>query len=210
MKIKLKLTEESINKAIQELERYKASIPKKLDLFVRRLSDEGIMVAETYTQVQLDDMGSLGNLVEFNCKIEHGQNVTIGYFVGKDKVKYISQWVVKDPNTGREVIKSAEVSPILFYEFGAGQYAIDGHRGTFPSDNPETTSLVSALLIGTVEPVICAEISVEVALDFPLYVCSRVTFDKSVVTATGLIFPPFSIWISALVLLTDTSVLLMV
>ena len=139
MKIKLKLTEESINKAIQELERYKASIPKKLDLFVRRLSDEGIMVAETYTQVQLDDMGSLGNLVEFNCKIEHGQNVTIGYFVGKDKVKYISQWVVKDPNTGREVIKSAEVSPILFYEFGAGQYAIDGHRGTFPSDNPETT-----------------------------------------------------------------------
>lgn len=134
MKIKLKLTEESINKAIQELERYKASIPKKLDLFVRRLSNEGIMVAETFTQVQLDDMGSLGNLVEFNCKIEHGQNVTIGYFVGKDKAKFISQWVVKDPETGREVIKSAEVSPILFYEFGAGKYAIDGHRGTFPSD----------------------------------------------------------------------------
>lgn len=134
MKIKIKLTEESINSAIKELERYKASLPTKIDLFMRRLSESGIQVAETFTQVQLDDMGSLGYLVEFSCEIEHGKNTTIGYFVGKDKAKYISQWVVKDPSTGREVVKSAEVSPILFYEFGAGAYAIDGHRGTFPSE----------------------------------------------------------------------------
>lgn len=134
MKIKIKLTQESIEQAIKELERYKASLPSKLDLFMRRLSDSGIQVAETFTQVQLDDMGSMGYLVEFTCEIEHGKDTTIGYFVGKDKAKYISQWVVKDPDTGKEVVKSAEVSPILFYEFGAGQYAIDGHRGTFPSE----------------------------------------------------------------------------
>ena len=133
MKIKLSLTQDSINQAIKQLEDYKNSLNSKMDLFMRRLSDSGIQVAETFTEVALDDMGTLGYLVEFTCKIEHKGDTTIGYFVGQDKAKYISQWVTKD-QSGREVVKTAEVSPLLFYEFGAGEYALQGHRGTFPSD----------------------------------------------------------------------------
>lgn len=133
MRIEVSLTQKSINNALKQLEQYKKSLTSKMDEFMRRLSDSGIQVAETFTQVQLDDMGTLGYLVEFKCNIEHSGDTTIGYFVGQDKAKYISQWVVKDAS-GREVVKTAEVSPLLFYEFGSGEYAIDGHRGTFPSE----------------------------------------------------------------------------
>ena len=139
MKLKIKLTEESINKAIEELEQYKNSLPNKLNLFIERLSEVGIEMAENCVQVPLDDMGNMGMFVEFSCQIESNKEVVIGKLIGRDKAQLVNSWLSKDPDTKQEYVKTAELSRLLFYEFGAGLYAIDGHRGTFPSDNPETT-----------------------------------------------------------------------
>lgn len=129
-KIKVNLDTKSIDNAIKELEKYKASMVSKSELFIRRLGEHGITVA------QMSVTGEMGSLITFTTQdIKTSKDITIGYFVGQNRSKVISQWKVLED--GREVVKSAEISPILMFEFGSGIYKLESEFSEFPSDSPD-------------------------------------------------------------------------
>lgn len=125
MKLKLRLESKSIEKAIKELEKYRDSLAIKNAVFVQRLLDEGIKVAQEH-------VGGMGKYITFTSNVE-GTTHCVGLLIAEDAEKIQSQWERKDG------VVIAEVSPILFEEFGAGMYAkvlfpVDGvGRGTFPN-----------------------------------------------------------------------------
>lgn len=123
--LKLTLNTKSINKAINELKAYKISLSLKNELFVSRLIDEGITIAEM-------NKGFYGMSIVFEKKIENGDATTVGWLIGRDARKIPITWNYYGQP------KTAEISPILFAEFGSGWLAevlfdVSGvGQGTFP------------------------------------------------------------------------------
>lgn len=124
-KVSLKLNTKSIKAAIKELNNYKTSLAQKNEEFVSRLLDLGISTAQ-------QNVGAMGKHILFTKEVD-GTTNCVGLLIGKDAEKIVSRW-----KRYNEVVE-AEVSPILFEEFGAGMYAkvlfpVDGvGRGTFPN-----------------------------------------------------------------------------
>ena len=124
MKLKLRLESKSIEKAIKELEKYRDSLAIKNAVFVQRLLDEGIKVAQEH-------VGGMGKYITFTSDVD-GTTHCVGLLIAKNEQTIISKWDYYGEIVG------AELSPVAFEEFGAGVYAkvlfpVDGvGRGTFP------------------------------------------------------------------------------
>lgn len=123
--IKMTISTKSINKAIKDLKNYKQSLITKNELFVSRLIDEGIRVAEV-------NKGFYGMYIIFEKKLDNNGSTTVGCLVGKDAKKLPVTWNYYGQ------LKTREISPILFAEFGSGWlsdvlFDVSGvGQGTFP------------------------------------------------------------------------------
>lgn len=92
------------------------------DKIVQRLAEVGMKVAEysvysdwrSYIEFRYDRIG-IGN----------------GELVGQDNALIHRVWYTKSGLVAGE----ADISPLLMSEFGAGFYALAGHRGTFPGQH---------------------------------------------------------------------------
>ena len=119
---KSNLSTEGISKLISQLTAYRDELDLIADEIVNRLAERGIMVAEYST------MSDWRDLIEFKYE---PKNLGEGELVGKDITLIHRVWYTsKNANIRNQ--REAYVSPLLMSEYGAGQYAIDGHRGTFP------------------------------------------------------------------------------
>lgn len=124
-KLAISLNTKSIESAIKELEKYKSSIQIKNKLFVERLLDVGITIAQ-------QNVGNFGKHITFSKEVK-GSTHAIGFLIATDEPITVEWIVSEDGDT-----KTAEVSPLLMAEFGSGKLAevlfkISGvGRGTFP------------------------------------------------------------------------------
>jgi len=120
----MSLNTKSINDVIDELEKYKDSLQTKTELFVSRLLDEGIKVAQ-------ENAGGYGKHISFSKEVNGGTK-TVGFLIAKDTDKITVEW----DYYGHK--KTAELSPILMSEFGSATLAevlfdVAGvGQGTFP------------------------------------------------------------------------------
>lgn len=125
MKLQAKLNSKSIQKLIDDLKDYRDSLPVKNETFMNRLLDVGIEVAESYK-------GFYGGFIVFKKEVEPGKSKCVGVLTGENSSRLISYW-----NKYGKIV-SAEISPILFAEFGSGPLAevlfdVPGvGQGTFP------------------------------------------------------------------------------
>lgn len=125
MKIEISLSQKSVNHAIGQLKRYKEDLKTKNEIFLSRLIDAGISVAEK-------NVGKYTGYVSFEKKVSSRGNVGIGILKGKDTKPFISWWYYKG---GRKEVK---VSGIYMSEFGSGWlsevlFDVGGvGQGTFP------------------------------------------------------------------------------
>lgn len=108
-KISFGLSVKEIQAAIKEVKAYQNDINRKCELLCKKLTAEGISIAKAH-------IGSSG----FGKYIHLGSEITPQkagckaiYYMG-DSSKIVSQWQTL------EGVKSAEVSPSLMIEFGAG------------------------------------------------------------------------------------------
>ena len=115
------LSTEGIQSIIDQLNQYAyVDLPHLADVFVRRLAEVGITVAE-YTVYS-----TFRPYIEFRYDT---QGLGVGELVGSDNALIHRVWYTK----GGAVQGEADISPLLMSEYGAGPYALNGHRGTFPN-----------------------------------------------------------------------------
>lgn len=123
-KIKGDLSVKGIQKIRDELKQYNAELDVKCKLFFNRLSELGMQVAER--QIKLSSESDLKSCILVYNEIKQNTDcdiVGILYITSTEQV--IRTW-------GKGGTHSAMVSPLGMIEFGAGKYAAEGHRGTFP------------------------------------------------------------------------------
>lgn len=119
------LSQKSIQNAIKEIRNYQNDFHGKLKVFVSRLADAGIEVAQ-------NNVGGFGKYIVFSKEVDPAETGCTVIIHAKETGKIISSWLTKE---GR---KDAEVSPLLMAEFGSGFGAenpknIPGvGQGTFP------------------------------------------------------------------------------
>lgn len=134
MNISLSLNSKDVNRVIGELKRYRDSLESKNQIFVERLLDVGIKVAEQYT-------GKYTGYISFEKEVKGKGLCTIGILKGKDTKPFISWWYHKG---GKKVV---EVSGILMSEFGSGWlsevlFDVSGvGQGTFPGQTHATDDI---------------------------------------------------------------------
>ena len=139
--IKFDLSTKSINKARKQLEKYRRDFVKKCTLFVSKLADVGI---ETGTITTARDVGTpeeskgYGKYIVFRKDIRgiDANDKVIGIVYATNTGLIRSQWRTNNTASG---IATADVSPILMAEFGAGTKANNPKasqfgmgQGTFP------------------------------------------------------------------------------
>ena len=121
--IKGDLSTEGIQSIIDQLNHYAdVDLPHLADVFVRRLAEVGITVAE-YTVYSV-----FRPYIEFRYDVK---GLAVGELVASDNTLIHRVWYTK----GGEVAGEADISPLLMSEYGAGPYALYGHRGTFPGQH---------------------------------------------------------------------------
>lgn len=115
------LSTEGIQGIIDQLNHYAdVDLPHLVDVFVRRLAELGIEVAgySVYSTFR--------PCIDFYYE---WKSLGVGELVGQDNTLVHRIWYTK----GGAVKGEADISPLLMSEYGAGPYALDGHRGTFPN-----------------------------------------------------------------------------
>lgn len=124
--ITVQLNEQSVQDAIDEIEKYRDSLVWKCTVLVSELQKIGIETA-------VENVGKYGTLVVFEkTAVEQTGTGARCAISARDAMKIISSWKTK------EGVKSVEVSPMLMAEFGSGQHALDDPKvpgvgqGTFP------------------------------------------------------------------------------
>jgi hypothetical protein len=126
-RISFGLSAKEVRAAIDEINKYKDGLDAKCEELCRRLTAEGIRIA----QAQIGTSG-LGKYVHLSSEVDPRKGGCSAVFYMEDTQKIISEWETK------EGIKSAEVSPSLMIEFGAGLSAQNPANvpgvgtGTFP------------------------------------------------------------------------------
>lgn len=119
------LSTEGITKLIGQLNSYRNELDLVADEIVEKLAERGIKVAEYSV------MSDWRQCVEFKYKPKF---YGAGELVGKDTTLIHRVWYTSDnPKIRKE--READISPLWMSEFGAGPYALEGHRGTFPGQH---------------------------------------------------------------------------
>ena len=113
MRLNVKLSQGSIQDARERIQEYKGTLNNKLKQFVEELADYGITVAEQNT-------GAWGKHIEFIKEIEDTSIGCKAIMIMRDRDKIIPKHDLRP------------VSPSMMAEYGAGRFAVDGWRGTFP------------------------------------------------------------------------------
>ena len=119
---KSNLSTEGLNKLIRELKTYEDELDIIADEIVNRLAERGIKVAEYSV------FGDWRPCIEFKYE---PKNLGEGELVGKDIQLIHRIWYTSEHPSIRNQ-REAYVSPLWMSEYGAGRYALNGHRGTFP------------------------------------------------------------------------------
>lgn len=118
------LSTEGINSIIEQLKQYaEVDLPNMASELVRRLAEVGITVAE-YT-VYSDFRPHIDFVYKPDAVTPYG---AMGYLQAHDTALIHRVWYSKNG----QMIGDAYISPLLMSEYGAGPYAVTGHRGTFP------------------------------------------------------------------------------
>ena len=120
-----------INRMIKQLEDFNNELLLKCEELVNELADIGIRYAGTRLSGIVDESGMVGsnttldfsNMVWFEKRIDPPIGDTVTGLILPYSQPYFKTW-----QGG-----AAEVDPLLMAEFGSGNFAIDGHRGTFPN-----------------------------------------------------------------------------
>lgn len=97
-------------------------LPDKQAELLEALTDAGIRIARA-------NCGEFGSFIGF-VKMVNGSKYNYkcsAILTGYNASQNVVEWVYYGG------VKQAEVSSILMAEFGSGQHAIGGHRGTFPN-----------------------------------------------------------------------------
>ena len=119
------LSIEGIKRLQDELQNYNNDLIRKNKLFVERLAQSGIIVAQ-------QNVGNFGRYITFRVDVQQSGSNCKAVLVATNTGHIINKWQTKDG------IKSADVSPLLMAEFGSGQKAENplglpyGGQGTFP------------------------------------------------------------------------------
>ena len=114
------LSTEGIQSIIDQLNHYaNVDLPHLADELVRRLAEVGITVAEYSV------FSAFRPYIDFRYETK---SLGVGELVGQDTLIH-RVWYTK----GGAVKGEADISPLLMSEYGAGPYALQGHRGTFPN-----------------------------------------------------------------------------
>lgn len=100
----------------------------KSNAYVKALAERGITAAEGHVE------GEFKPCVEF---VFEKKGFGKGSLIGRNKTLIHRVWYTKSG----EVQGENDISPILMAEWGAGKYAEEGHRGTFPRHDGKTPSL---------------------------------------------------------------------
>lgn len=115
--IKVKLSHSSIQDCIRQLEEYKKSLPSKTQRICVELAALGINVARMNT-------GAFGSYIQFSMDVSSSiPGVQMASVIMSDASPIISQWRIGD---GEDDIRTAEISPSLFEEFGSGKWNYRG------------------------------------------------------------------------------------
>ena len=101
-----------VQNAIKEVEAYKNDINRKCEELCRRLTAEGIQIA----QFHIGSSG-FGKYINLGSEITPRQAGCKAIFYMEDTAKIKSEWQTQ------EGVQSAEISPSLMIEFGSGQKA---------------------------------------------------------------------------------------
>ncbi|MEI1255983.1 hypothetical protein V8Q34_14665 [Blautia sp. JLR.GB0024] len=111
-KISFGLSVREIQNAIKEVEQYRGDLNRKTEELCRRLTAEGIIIANA-------NIGSsgFGKYIHLGSEITPQQAGCKAVFYMENSSKIVSEW------QALEGVKSAEVSPCLMLEFGAGMKA---------------------------------------------------------------------------------------
>ena len=121
---KSNLSVDGITNLISQLQGYEDEIMVKAEMMVRLLADFGIRAAEY--SVYDDYRPHIDFVYE---PLSRDVDMVEGQLVGRDNSVIHRVWYTRLGAVSGE----ADVSPILMSEFGAGPYALNGHRGTFPN-----------------------------------------------------------------------------
>lgn len=127
------LSASSMQAAMQQLQDYKKNLQHKCELFCQRLANHGILVAQ-------ENLGEFGTYITFRVDTELRPTGCKGVLVASNTGHIVSRWLVKDPdNKDQEIVKEADVSPLMMVEFGSGLRAnnvraseFNMGTGTFP------------------------------------------------------------------------------
>ena len=121
------LSQKEIQRAIKEIRSYQDSLTAKCEELCRRLTAEGILIANSYV-----GNSGFGKYVHLGTEISPQQSGCKAILYMQDITKIRSDWQTL------EGIRSADVSPMLMLEFGSGLKAdnpagiVGVGTGTFP------------------------------------------------------------------------------
>lgn len=120
---KASLSLKDLRQLNKDIRYYKNQIlPYKLEELLEGLTDAGIRVA----RMNCGEFGSYIGFVKMVNRNKYNYKCS-AVLIGHNSSQNIVEWVYFGG------IKQAEVSSILMAEYGSGQHAIGGHRGTFPN-----------------------------------------------------------------------------
>lgn len=108
-KISLGLSVKEVQNAIKELKAYQNSLTGKCEELCRRLSAEGITIAQAHI-----GSSGFGKYVRLSSEISPEKAGCKAIFFMEDSQKIVSKWQNQDG------VQSKEISPMLMLEFGAG------------------------------------------------------------------------------------------
>lgn len=125
------LSVKEVEKARKEVLKYKKDLLKKCQRFVNKLADLGISVAKQHVS------SGYGKYIIFSKEIDQQGSTIKGIMYATNTGLIRSEWRI---GPGENDIATADVSPLLMAEFGAGKYAERNKngprfgmgRGTFP------------------------------------------------------------------------------
>ena len=125
--ISMTLSHKSVKQACKELLKYKKNLIKKCEVFVRKLGAHGISVAQA-------NVGGFGKYITFTLEVDKEQYGVKAVMAATNTGLIRSEWRQADGS-----VATADVSPILMAEFGAGllannprAYEFGYGTGTFP------------------------------------------------------------------------------
>ena len=121
---KSNLSVDGINNLIDQLQGYEDELLIKAELMIRELARYGIKAAE------FNVYNKFRPFVDFVYKLDFMTDTEVeGNLIGQDNSLIQRVWYARKG----QLAGVAYISPVMMSEFGAGPYAQEGHRGTFPN-----------------------------------------------------------------------------